>query len=139
MERFVNYISEAHYKELSARFAAFHDSLGDPARPVVRVYGSRTTQQLQELQLVRDISTELQKRKQENMEKAAEVRTLFLSIRDLYPSSSSCFRDESILFATKRTINSEKLHPLCFAAQCNSYIYLTPNAQNITNSTRILN
>ncbi|XP_014370368.2 uncharacterized protein LOC106720286 [Papilio machaon] len=70
-ERMINFVSEAQYQALVARYVAFVDAMGDPAQPVVRVNERLSPRHLQELQLVREISEELQKKKHDDMKKAA--------------------------------------------------------------------
>nr|BAM18703.1 unknown unsecreted protein [Papilio xuthus] len=68
--RLINYLSEERYAVLSARFAAFHETMNDPAQPVVRVYDTLAPRHLRELQLVREVSAELQQKKLYDTEKA---------------------------------------------------------------------
>ncbi|XP_014364905.2 uncharacterized protein LOC106716000 [Papilio machaon] len=68
--RLINFLSEERYSVLSARYAAFHEAMNEPTRPVVRVYDPLGSRHLCELQLVRKVSAELQQKKQEDMKKA---------------------------------------------------------------------
>ncbi|XP_013146653.1 PREDICTED: uncharacterized protein LOC106109619 [Papilio polytes] len=69
--RLINFLSEERYAVLSARYAAFHEAMNDPAQPVVRVYDPLVPNHLRELLLVREVSAELQQKKQDSLKPAA--------------------------------------------------------------------
>lgn len=76
------------YDILCQRYEKFTESLDDGNTKPVKLFDALNEKQLQELVLIRDVSLDLQKKRDEDIRKAAVIIALIYIIFTLYPAYS---------------------------------------------------
>lgn len=66
-------VSDERYDIIMSRNAVFQASMGDFNRDVISVFDPLTKKQIEELELIREVSRVLQKNKEEDINKAAVI------------------------------------------------------------------
>ncbi|KOB71649.1 putative prophage CP4-6 integrase [Operophtera brumata] len=66
-------VSDERYKIITARYAKFQESMSDDNLEPVKVFDPLSQKHVDELHLIREVSKELQKKKEEDINKAALV------------------------------------------------------------------
>ncbi|XP_049883950.1 uncharacterized protein LOC126379285 [Pectinophora gossypiella] len=68
-------VSKERYDIILGRYKLFSAALNDPNKEPVTVFDPLGKKQLEELELIREVSRELQAKKEEDMRKAAQAAT----------------------------------------------------------------
>lgn len=66
-------ISDERYRIITARYAKFQETMNDDNLEPVKVFDPLRQKQIDELDLIREVSKELQKKKEEDINKAAVI------------------------------------------------------------------
>ncbi|CAK1592905.1 unnamed protein product [Parnassius mnemosyne] len=70
-----NDIEKTRFDIITSRYEKFLENMTDPQKEVVRVFDPLPKKNLEELELIREVTKELQQKKNDDMEKAAAQAT----------------------------------------------------------------
>ncbi|CAG4949025.1 unnamed protein product [Parnassius apollo] len=70
-----NNIEKSRYDLITSRYDKFLENMADPQKEVVRVFDPLPKKNLEELELIREVTKELQKKKDDDMKKASAQAT----------------------------------------------------------------